>query len=123
MANSMRDSLRGGVRISTCFAYACEDPDPDTFTPSVTWLFLSFDILCLFIQSAGGGIASTSNINQARIGSDIALVGIAAQTGMQSSFLFECPSAQAKIPYMTNHSRHRHLHACRSRLHLASPRQ
>jgi len=53
-------------------------PDEET---TVTWLFLSFDILCLFIQSAGGGIASTTNIQQAKIGSDIALAGIAAQTG------------------------------------------
>lgn len=45
-----------------------------------TWFFLSFDITCLFIQSAGGGIASSKDITQARVGTDIALVGIALQT-------------------------------------------
>lgn len=47
----------------------------------VTKVFLFFDILCLFIQCAGGGIASSNNAQQVKVGTDIALVGIAAQTG------------------------------------------
>ncbi|KAF8311487.1 RTA1 like protein [Clavulina sp. PMI_390] len=45
-----------------------------------TWIFVTFDVTCLFVQSAGGGIASTTNITQAKVGSDIALAGIALQT-------------------------------------------
>ncbi|KAF8311486.1 RTA1-domain-containing protein, partial [Clavulina sp. PMI_390] len=45
-----------------------------------TWIFVTFDVTCLFIQSAGGGIASTTNVSQAKAGSDIALAGIALQT-------------------------------------------
>lgn len=47
---------------------------------SVAWIFLSFDITCLLIQSAGGAIASTKNVQQARLGSRVALVGIVLQT-------------------------------------------
>ena len=74
-----------------CVRLALRNVGPNGPATLVTWLFLSFDILCLFIQSAGGGIASTTNVQQAKVGSDIALVGIAAQTGERSSLLFPSP--------------------------------
>jgi len=77
MVHNMRDSVRESVRT----LYEARNRTTLTdLAALVTWVFLSFDILCLFIQSAGGGIASTTNIRQAHVGSDIALVGIAAQT-------------------------------------------
>lgn len=62
---------------------------PDTSAMLVTFLFVAFDILCLMIQGAGGGISSTANIHQLTIGNNVALAGVAAQTGKRSSSTFK----------------------------------
>ncbi|KAH9477828.1 hypothetical protein JR316_0010060 [Psilocybe cubensis] len=43
-------------------------------------IFLTFDILCLFIQGAGGGIAASGDsLSQTKLGTDVILVGIIFQ--------------------------------------------
>src|SRR6266852_4028283 len=64
----------------------------------VTWLFLSFDIMCLVIQSAGGSIATSDNLDQVKVGKNVMLAGVAAQTGVQSSFPFE-PGFQCRFQW------------------------
>lgn len=45
-------------------------------------IFVAIDIICLFVQSAGGVIASSSNTNTAgKIGTDVFLAGISFQLG------------------------------------------
>lgn len=47
-----------------------------------TRIFLTIDFCALFVQAAGGGIASGDGTNNAKVGGHIMLAGILIQFGM-----------------------------------------